>query len=241
MFQAGRRRDRLGRRMRPHRMHVGAAGAGAVVDRIGLKKGLVCFALSSLGMWFAASLNQFVIWRLIGGSELALPPSSPDVHRRNRARPAARPARHFVSTRNCARHPGRGIRQHAHSTHGRRSLEHSVGWRWMFLVGVVPALLFGLTILPAVESPRWLMKMGRPEDALSVLSKINEPDDRSNRSQADSGLAGSRGRPYLGAIHHLPASPADWNHAGGILAAKRHHAAVFFSSGNLQVGRNRHQ
>jgi MFS family permease len=50
---------------------IGAAGAGAVVDRIGLKKGLAlcaaCFALSSLGMWFAASLTQFVIWRLIGG------------------------------------------------------------------------------------------------------------------------------------------------------------------------------
>jgi len=49
----------------------GAAGAGAVVDRIGLKKGLAlcaaCFALSSLGIWFAASLTQFVIWRLIGG------------------------------------------------------------------------------------------------------------------------------------------------------------------------------
>ena len=37
----------------------------------------------------------------------------------------------------------------------------STGWRWMFLVGVVPALLFGVTIIPAVESPRWLMKMGR--------------------------------------------------------------------------------
>ena len=50
---------------------IGAAGSGAVVDRIGLKKGLAlcaaCFALSSVGMWFAASLSQFVIWRLIGG------------------------------------------------------------------------------------------------------------------------------------------------------------------------------
>ena len=37
----------------------------------------------------------------------------------------------------------------------------STGWRWMFFVGIVPALLFGFTIFPAVESPRWLMKMGR--------------------------------------------------------------------------------
>ena len=50
----------------------------------------------------------------------------------------------------------------------------STGWRWMFFVGIVPALLFGITIIPAVESPRWLMKMGRREDALAVLSKIND-------------------------------------------------------------------
>ena len=27
----------------------------------------------------------------------------------------------------------------------------STGWRWMFFAGVVPAVLFGLMILPAVE------------------------------------------------------------------------------------------
>src|SRR4029077_5208301 len=50
----------------------------------------------------------------------------------------------------------------------------STGWRWMFFAGIVPALLFGITILPAVESPRWLMKMGGTAEALSVLSKIND-------------------------------------------------------------------
>jgi hypothetical protein len=49
----------------------------------------------------------------------------------------------------------------------------STGWRWMFFAGVVPAILFGMMILPAVESPRWLMKMGRRDQALNVLSKIN--------------------------------------------------------------------
>ncbi len=50
---------------------IGSAGAGAVADRIGLKKGLyicaACFAISSAGMIFANSLPQFVAWRLIGG------------------------------------------------------------------------------------------------------------------------------------------------------------------------------
>jgi SP family arabinose:H+ symporter-like MFS transporter len=50
----------------------------------------------------------------------------------------------------------------------------STGWRWMFFAGIVPAILFAIMIVPAVESPRWLMKMGRSDDALQVLSKIND-------------------------------------------------------------------
>jgi SP family arabinose:H+ symporter-like MFS transporter len=49
----------------------------------------------------------------------------------------------------------------------------TTGWRWMFFAGIVPALLFGTMILPAVESPRWLMKMGRRVNALEVLTELN--------------------------------------------------------------------
>jgi len=45
----------------------------------------------------------------------------------------------------------------------------------MFLAGVVPAVLFGVMIIPAVESPRWLMKVGCREQAVVILAKINGP------------------------------------------------------------------
>src|SRR5579864_9780478 len=49
----------------------GCAVAGTVADYLGRKKGLalcaLCFALSSVGMLFAADLHQFVLWQLIGG------------------------------------------------------------------------------------------------------------------------------------------------------------------------------
>jgi MFS transporter, SP family, arabinose:H+ symporter len=157
---------------------VGAAGAGTVVDRIGLKKGLAlcaaCFALSSLGMWFAASLTQFVIWRLIGGLGIGA---------------ASIIAPMYIAEIAPARLRGRLVTLYQLGIvlgilaavfvnmliqrMGDEAWNTSTGWRWMFFVGIVPALLFGVTILPAVESPRWLMKMGRREDALSVLSKIN--------------------------------------------------------------------
>lgn len=158
---------------------VGAAGAGAVVDRIGLKKGLylcaACFALSSLGMWFAASLTQFVIWRLIGGLGIG---------------GASIIAPMYIAEIAPARLRGRLVTLYQLGIVlgilaavfvnmliqrvGGEAWNTSTGWRWMFLVGVVPALLFGITIIPAVESPRWLMKMGRRDDALAVLSKIND-------------------------------------------------------------------
>ena len=156
----------------------GAAGAGAVVDRIGLKKGLAlcaaCFALSSLGIWFAASLTQFVIWRLIGGLGIGA---------------ASIIAPMYIAEIAPARLRGRLVTLYQLGIvlgilaavfvnmliqrMGNEAWNTSVGWRWMFFVGIVPALLFGITIIPAVESPRWLMKMGRSAEALSVLSKIN--------------------------------------------------------------------
>jgi len=70
----------------------------------------------------------------------------------------------------------------------------STGWRWMFLAGVVPAILFGLMILPAVESPRWLMKMGRRDQAIGVLVKINGADvARQETAEIENSLATEEG------------------------------------------------
>jgi SP family arabinose:H+ symporter-like MFS transporter len=71
----------------------------------------------------------------------------------------------------------------------------STGWRWMFLAGLVPAILFGLMILPAVESPRWLMKMGRRDQAIAVLSEINGADVASTEAaEIENSLAAEEGR-----------------------------------------------
>ncbi len=57
-----------------------------------------------------------------------------------------------------------------------RSLTDSGDWRLMLGTSAVPAsiLLFGMSILP--PSPRWLIKMGREEEARKTLLKISGGD-----------------------------------------------------------------
>jgi len=156
----------------------GCAAAGAVADYLGKKKGLalcaLCFALSSVGLLFAANLHQFVFWRLIGGVGIgAASVISPNyiaeiAPTRVRGRCVTLYQLGIVVGILAAVFVNMLIQRM-----GNETWNISTGWRWMFLAGVVPAILFGLMILPAVESPRWLMKMGRRDQAIDVLAKIN--------------------------------------------------------------------
>jgi sugar porter (SP) family MFS transporter len=48
-------------------------------------------------------------------------------------------------------------------------------WRWMFGLGVFPALLFLLLMLTVPESPRWLVAHGRADQAEAVLLRYTDP------------------------------------------------------------------
>ncbi len=149
-----------------------------MADYLGKKKGLaicaLCFALSSLGMLFAGNLHQFVVWRLIGGLGIgAASVISPNyiaeiAPTRIRGRCVTLYQLGIVVGILAAVFVNMLIQRM-----GDEAWNISTGWRWMFFAGIVPALLFGLVILPAVESPRWLLKMGKREQAVNVLAKIN--------------------------------------------------------------------
>lgn len=172
----------------------GCMAAGPVADYLGKKKGLglcaLCFALSSVGMLFATNLQQFVLWRLIGGLGIGA---------------ASVIAPNYIAEIAPTRVRGRCVTlyqlgivvgilaavfvnmriQHM----GGEAWNISTGWRWMFLAGIVPALLFGLMILPAVESPRWLMKVCRRAQAMDVLTKLNGEDTaRSEAAEIENAL-----------------------------------------------------
>ena len=177
----------------------GCAGAGTVADFLGKKAGLalcaLCFAVSSVGMFFAGSLHQFVVWRLIGGIGIgAASVISPNyiaeiAPTRVRGRCVTLYQLGIVVGILAAVFVNMLIQRM-----GDESWNVASGWRWMFLAGVVPAVLFGLMILPALESPRWLMKMGRQAQAVAVLAKINGADGaRREADEIESSLATEQG------------------------------------------------
>jgi SP family arabinose:H+ symporter-like MFS transporter len=167
----------------------GCAAAGAAADYLGKKKTLglcaLCFALSSVGLLFAANLHQFVFWRLIGGLGIGA---------------ASVIAPNYIAEVAPTRVRGRCVTLYQLGIvvgilaavfvnmliqrRGDEAWNISTGWRLMFLAGVGPAVLFGVMIPPSVESPRWLMKMGRHDQALAALAKINGPQAAIRESAA---------------------------------------------------------
>lgn len=60
-------------------------------------------------------------------------------------------------------------------TAGAFSYDHENGWRWMLTLAAVPSIIqfFGFAFMP--ESPRWLIRRGRDEEAFSALKRIRGP------------------------------------------------------------------
>jgi SP family arabinose:H+ symporter-like MFS transporter len=48
----------------------------------------------------------------------------------------------------------------------------STGWRWMFASLAIPSVVFAFLMALVPESPRWLMKMGRADQARATLERV---------------------------------------------------------------------
>lgn len=55
-------------------------------------------------------------------------------------------------------------------------LQFEDGWRWMLASAAVPAIIIVLARLGTPESPRWLLKKGRVDEANEVLRKVFGPN-----------------------------------------------------------------
>lgn len=54
---------------------------------------------------------------------------------------------------------------------------HTIGWRYMFLSGSIPAAIFLLLLFLVPETPRYLMLRGREDKARQVLARLGTAED----------------------------------------------------------------
>jgi len=54
---------------------------------------------------------------------------------------------------------------------------NTIGWRYMFLSGAIPAGLFLLLLFLVPETPRYLMLKGKEKDARAVLARLVTPEE----------------------------------------------------------------
>lgn len=160
---------------------LGAWYAGPLADRFGRVRSMqvaaVLLAASALGSGLAGAVWQLVVWRVVGGigvgvASVIAPAYIAEVspaHVRGRfgsMQQLAIVLGIFVALLSDAWLAG------AAGGAAQQLWLGMAAWRWMFLVAMVPALVYGTLVLGVPESPRHLVAKGRLPEARNVLRKV---------------------------------------------------------------------
>jgi SP family xylose:H+ symportor-like MFS transporter len=165
---------------------VGALAAGGLSDKFGRKKLLILsaflFCASSVLTGWAASLRQFILWRITGGVAIGMASNLSPLYIAEVA-PASLRGRLVTLNQltivfgilgaqllNLA--IAQRVPENATAQMIAQSWNGQYGWRWMFTLVAAPSLAFFLLAFLVPESPRWLVKNGQIELARRVLARI---------------------------------------------------------------------
>jgi MFS transporter, SP family, sugar:H+ symporter len=160
---------------------IGAFFAGSWADTFG-RRGIliiasILFILSAWGAGISTSSTEFVIYRLIGGLAIGaasiICPAyiSELVPAEYRGKLSSIQQIAIISGLTAAALSNYFLATAAGSAINDFWLGYS-SWRWMFWVGVIPGVIFLVTLLTIPESPRFLVVSGKKDKALKVLTKL---------------------------------------------------------------------
>ncbi|WP_207345870.1 sugar porter family MFS transporter [Arthrobacter sp. E3] len=165
---------------------LGAWIAGKLAEAKGhipvMKLGGILFLVSALGTGFAFSVADLIVWRFVGGIGIGL---------------ASVIAPAYISEISPRRHRGRlaslqqlaitigifaallsdALFANAASGAAQELWFGMAAWRWMFLIGVVPAIVYYAVALALPESPRFLVQQGKEEQAAELFKTIAPGED----------------------------------------------------------------
>jgi MFS transporter, SP family, arabinose:H+ symporter len=150
---------------------IGSTAAGRLTDFYGRKKILllvaVLFALTSAATGLAPTFTTFIAARFLGGlavggasilSPMYVSEISPPTVRGRMGTLYQMSIVIGILISYCINYLLRDI--------------GPANWRWMFITGVIPSVLFFLLLFFAPETPRYLFIAGREQEAFTVLERI---------------------------------------------------------------------
>ena len=160
----------------------GAMTAGYMSDRWGRKKVLiitaVLFTISAIGSAIPNSLFTFVIARFIGGLGIGAASMLSPLYIAEIA-PSDKRGR-LVTLYQLAIVIGINLIYYVNmkiAAAGDEAWNIEIGWRYMLGSGTLPALLFFVLLFFVPESPRWLIKRNRDDEAVDTLERVNGTDN----------------------------------------------------------------
>ncbi len=169
---------------------IGGAVAGFIAKKFGRKNGLILsallFLISAIGASIPEKLNffnllpaySFTIYRILGGVGVGIASMLSPMYIAEIAPSSIRGR--LVSWNQFAIILGMLIIYFVNygiACSGSEDWLNDIGWRYMFLSGAIPALIFLILLFFLPETPRYLVECGKDKQALDVLSKIIRPDD----------------------------------------------------------------
>ena len=132
----------------------------------------VLFVISALGSGLATSIYEFMIFRVIGGLAIGGASVLSPMYISEISPPAYRGRLTITFQMSVVI----GILV-AFATDLALIGTGENNWRWMFISGAVPSLLFFVLLFFVGRSPRWLVKKGNYAEAGEVLKSLNPGED----------------------------------------------------------------
>ncbi len=222
---------------------VGAAyaGLGRPADKYGRKPVLfaigILYIISALGSALATDWVVFMIFRFIGGVGVGAATSVAPIYNAEVAPPKNRGRLVGLFQFNITV----GILLAYLSNFAILGLfPDDTAWRWMFGVEAVPALAFFLLLFLVPESPRWLMSVGRKQQASDTIDRLSADQKEAQflRGEIEEALAKDEKTPdvrFFTKAHRkvilLAFAIAAFNQLGGINAVLYYAPTIFESAG----------
>jgi MFS transporter, SP family, sugar:H+ symporter len=160
---------------------VGAIIAGNLSDRWGRLRvmflGGIMFLVSSVGSALTFSVPDLILWRVIGGlgigiASVVAPAYIAEIAPRQIRGSLASLQQLAITLGIFAALLSDAVLANTAGGAANELWWGMEAWRWMFLVGVVPAAVYTILAFTMPESPRYLIAKGRTDDARAIFERL---------------------------------------------------------------------